>query len=64
MGDPDDGAVRWRALTAGNKHTCGLTEDKRVYCWGKNTPQGLLGIGAVSGADGNEISLPRRVVFP
>jgi alpha-tubulin suppressor-like RCC1 family protein len=30
------GARRWRQLSAGLFHTCGITLDQRVYCWGQN----------------------------
>jgi alpha-tubulin suppressor-like RCC1 family protein len=26
----------WSRLTAGRRHTCGVTEDNRIYCWGLN----------------------------
>lgn len=28
------GGVRFTRLAAGGRHTCGLTEDARAYCWG------------------------------
>lgn len=28
------GDLRFRLLTAGSRHTCGLTRDDRAYCWG------------------------------
>jgi alpha-tubulin suppressor-like RCC1 family protein len=47
-GEPSPGAVKVEGLTgvvtiaAGDKHTCALTADKSVWCWGQNS-QGELG---------------------
>lgn len=38
------GGLAFATATAGNYHTCGMTADRRVYCWGSND-QGQLGDG-------------------
>lgn len=38
------GSVKFRALAAGNEHTCGIGTDNNVYCWGGNGA-GQLGRG-------------------
>lgn len=48
--------LRFQALTAGGGHTCGLTEETALYCWGSNRA-GQLGIGTFGGAT----STPHRV---
>jgi alpha-tubulin suppressor-like RCC1 family protein len=37
------GGVRFRALAAGLSHTCGISADNHIFCWGDNT-FGQLGI--------------------
>jgi alpha-tubulin suppressor-like RCC1 family protein len=39
------GGLRFRSISAGAYHTCGVTTDDRAYCWGKNT-YGQLGSGS------------------
>lgn len=39
-----DVAGDWKAITAGNTHSCGVRGDGSVYCWGSNA-DGELGIG-------------------
>ena len=34
----------WRAVAAGQSHTCGITDDGELYCWGAND-RGQLGTG-------------------
>lgn len=33
---PDDGRPRFQKLALGDNHTCGLTEDGDVFCWGSS----------------------------
>ena len=48
----DQEPVRWSAVAAGNLHTCAITTEGEVYCWGDNSrnqseiPIGLLGTSA------------------
>ncbi len=39
------GTLKFKEIAAGDYHTCGLTDDNKVYCWGRND-QGQLGIGS------------------
>lgn len=43
---PVSGDLRWRAISVGSSMTCGVTTDRRGYCWGLNW-NGRLGIGVV-----------------
>jgi alpha-tubulin suppressor-like RCC1 family protein len=50
------GGLRFRVVSAGAYHSCGVTTDDRAYCWGSNE-SGTLGIGTTTGPDicaGNE----------
>lgn len=42
--EPVATSVRFRALSAGGTHTCGVAEDGAAYCWGDDST-GALGIG-------------------
>jgi alpha-tubulin suppressor-like RCC1 family protein len=33
---PVTGSLRFRQVSTGGTHTCGLTTDNRAYCWGEN----------------------------
>ena len=37
-------ASDWFVLTAGNRHTCGVKDDRTLWCWGRNSA-GELGLG-------------------
>lgn len=49
------GGMRFRSLTAGREHTCGVTEEGIAYCWGTNVG-GQLGVG--EGIDSTAVPLP------
>lgn len=46
--DPSTGPVTWERLSAGWRHTCGVTTDGAAYCWGEDE-FGALGTGTASG---------------
>ena len=41
------GALSFRQVSAGNNHTCGVTQDHRAFCWGLNY-RGQLGDGTTA----------------
>lgn len=41
------GSLRFVALAAGGRHTCGITTDSAAWCWGAND-DGELGDGSLS----------------
>jgi alpha-tubulin suppressor-like RCC1 family protein len=43
---PVAGGLRFSRISAGGSHSCGLGEDRRVYCWGDNL-NGQLGTPSV-----------------
>lgn len=45
------GGLRFKALAAGEKHTCGIGVDNHIYCWGSNH-RGELGTQFKSGGPG------------
>lgn len=44
------GAVKFRAVAAGYRHTCGIGTDNAIYCWGSND-RAQLGRGYVGSYD-------------
>lgn len=40
---PVDGKLKWRELSVGRITTCGVTDDRKGYCWGTNQ-RGEIGI--------------------
>lgn len=49
------GEASWSAITAGAVHTCGITIDGTLYCWGRNAT-GNLGDGTT-----NDKNIPTRI---
>jgi alpha-tubulin suppressor-like RCC1 family protein len=43
-------ALALRQVSAGTRHTCGVTTDNRAYCWGSNAG-GQLGTGTTTGPE-------------
>ncbi len=54
------GGLRFRHVSAGYEHTCGVTTENRVYCWGLNF-WGQLGNGT-EGSDHFQVATPAEVV--
>lgn len=44
--DEVEGGHRFTSIVAGSSHTCGLSQDGKTYCWGKNN-SGQLGQGTI-----------------
>jgi len=51
--------LRFTSLAAGTAHTCGITTDGSLYCWGRNE-KSQLG----NGSPGAPIAVPTRVLEP
>ena len=47
--------IKFRALAAGSEHTCGISTDNHIYCWGHNNVR-QLGTWLV-GANGQTLPL-------
>ncbi len=45
--NPMETGRRFLSLSGGNRHSCGVGTDRKVYCWGIN-PDGQIGDGTVS----------------
>ncbi len=44
--------VHWSQVSAGQSYSCGVISNGNAYCWGQNTPDGVLGDGTTdSGTD-------------
>jgi alpha-tubulin suppressor-like RCC1 family protein len=37
----ESGDLTWASVSAGHEHTCGVTLDHRLYCWGNDYPANL-----------------------
>mgnify|MGYP006286599319 CR=1 FL=1 len=53
--DVGDGETTYQALTAGSRHTCGLTDADQIRCWGMNKD------GAVGSEAGQLVTRPTPV---
>jgi alpha-tubulin suppressor-like RCC1 family protein len=54
------GGLRFRHVSAGYEHSCGLTTEDRVYCWGQNF-FGQLGNGT-QGSDHFQVATPAEIL--
>jgi alpha-tubulin suppressor-like RCC1 family protein len=54
------GGLRFRHVSVGHEHSCGVTIDDRAYCWGQNF-FGQLGNGT-QGSDHFSVATPAEVV--
>lgn len=59
--DPESGPVEWSMVSAGARHTCGITTHGLLYCWGVNF-RGRLGNDTL--ALGEVRSVPLRISEP
>ncbi len=57
------GGHRFRAITTGTLHTCGITVTDQAYCWGINF-DGQLGIGSIDTSPFTPKSSPMLVAPP
>jgi alpha-tubulin suppressor-like RCC1 family protein len=46
---PVAGSLSFATLAVGGQHACGITADRRIFCWGGN-PFGQLGTGGTTGS--------------
>jgi alpha-tubulin suppressor-like RCC1 family protein/pimeloyl-ACP methyl ester carboxylesterase len=54
------GGLSFQSISAGVLHTCGMTDDTEIFCWGANS-YGQLGNGSIGSEN---IATPVRVWFP
>lgn len=57
------GSHRWRSVTSGYIHSCGVTTNGMVYCWGDGS-NGELGVASIEIGKGAKDSIPVHVLFP
>jgi alpha-tubulin suppressor-like RCC1 family protein len=55
-------SLRFRQLSAGSLHTCGLATNDRIFCWGSNR-SGQLGIGTTESHRSQPTRVARNVFF-
>lgn len=56
------GGFRWRTLSAGSSHVCGITLDDEAYCWG-NQFRGALGNGQFYGSSPAPVAVLGGLTF-
>lgn len=56
-----EGEQQWVQVSTGESHSCGITTDGELYCWGRNDA-GQIGVGYESFARALEKVLPRNEV--
>ena len=61
-GDAVAGALVFRQISAGHMHSCGVTTEDRVYCWGSNFV-GQLGIGYSGGPSSSPMPVAGSLRF-
>jgi len=51
----ESGDLHWRLVSAGQEHTCGVTIDGRLFCWGNDYPGNLATQPGTSPLSPNEV---------
>lgn len=59
----DGGRRTFLAVTAGQNHSCGISSDNRLFCWGNNS-WGQLGLGYLGFWGSRGASLPQEIYNP